>query len=230
MVYSSENKGYAAALNIGIQKSKGKLLLLANNDILFGEQSLDCLISTLQSQKRWAAISPVILQFESKAIEYAGYTKINPFTGRNQSLKSRHTNSCINTPYLHGACMLIRREILDHAPLLPEIYFLYYEEIEWSHKIRSAGYELGVALSCEVQHLQSLSTSKDETGKYYLLMRNRILYIRRNYNPLNILIFFCYFSLICIPFHYVKNILLGKSMLNKELIRAFRWNLSNNPS
>ena len=46
------------------------------------------------------------------------------------------------TPYLHGAAMMFKREVIEKIGMMPEIFFLYYEELDWSTSMTRAGYEL----------------------------------------------------------------------------------------
>lgn len=84
------------------------------------------------------------------------------------------------TPYLHGAAMLVKREVIEKVGLMPEIFFLYYEELDWSTHITRAGYELWYEPRCTVFHKESQSTGQLSKLRTYYLTRNRLLYAWRN--------------------------------------------------
>jgi GT2 family glycosyltransferase len=223
----ADNHGYAAALNIGLQHTKGDYILLLNNDICLEDHTLQGLLFLLEENKHLDAVSPVILKKNDHEVEYSGYTPINRFTGRNRALTDVPPLPYRKTPYLHGACMFLRRQVLQATPIIPEIYFLYYEEMEWSAEIRRGGFELGVALNCRIYHTQSLSTSQLLGHRYYLLTRNRILFMRRQHTGWEFFIFICYFILISTPVNLFRNIAHGNFSQMKDWLRAIHWNLAD---
>ena len=84
------------------------------------------------------------------------------------------------TPYLHGAAMIIKREVIEKIGMMPEIFFLYYEELDWSTSMTRTGYELWYEPRCTVFHKESQSTGQLSKLRTYFLTRNRLLYARRN--------------------------------------------------
>ena len=55
-----------------------------------------------------------------------------------------------DTPYAHGAAMMVRREVPRKAGPMPDIYFLYYEELDWSVRIREQGWKIACGPRCTV--------------------------------------------------------------------------------
>lgn len=76
--------------------------------------------------------------------------------------------------------MMIKREVVEKAGMMPEIFFLYYEELDWSTSMTRAGYELWYEPRCTVFHKESQSTGQLSRLRTYYLTRNRLLYARRN--------------------------------------------------
>ena len=122
------------------------------------------------------------------------------------------------TPYLHGAAMLLKKTIIDKLSLMPEEYFLYYEELDWCTYINREGYELWYDPACEIWHKDSSSTGKESPLKYYYLSRNRLLYAYRNLFDWKLPVSILYQTMIVCP----KNILtaLGKG---KKTIAKAHW-------
>ena len=76
--------------------------------------------------------------------------------------------------------MMIKREVVEKAGMMPEIFFLYYEELDWSTSMTRVGYELWYEPRCTVFHKESQSTGQLSRLRTYYLTRNRLLYARRN--------------------------------------------------
>jgi GT2 family glycosyltransferase len=70
--------------------------------------------------------------------------------------------------WVSGACLLVRRELLDAIGLMDEGYFLYYEEVDLCRRAARAGWECWYEPAARVVHLEGQSTgvsSRDSTGR-----------------------------------------------------------------
>jgi glycosyltransferase, group 2 family protein len=76
--------------------------------------------------------------------------------------------------------MMVKREVIEKAGMMPEIFFLYYEELDWCTHITRVGYELWYEPRCTVFHKESQSTGQLSALRTYYLTRNRLLYAWRN--------------------------------------------------
>ena len=81
--------------------------------------------------------------------------------------------------------MLIKREVIDRTGLMPEIYFLYYEELDWCTAMARAGYTLWYEPNCTVFHKESQSTGQQSPLRTFYLTRNRLLYAWRNFTGMH---------------------------------------------
>ena len=84
------------------------------------------------------------------------------------------------TPYAHGAAMMVKREVIEKSGLMPECYFLYYEELDWSMMIRRAGYDIWYEPACTIFHKESQTTGQNSPLRTYYITRNRLLFALRN--------------------------------------------------
>ena len=186
VIRSERNLGFAGGNNLGLRAARGRYLLLLNNDTEVGDDSLHYLCDALENHPRWGAVSPKIRFADPpRPIQFAGYTPLSKITLRNGLVGfNREDDGSYDTPhptpYLHGAAMLVKREVIEKVGLMPEIFFLYYEELDWSTHITRAGYELWYEPRCTVFHKESQSTGQLSKLRTYYLTRNRLLYAWRN--------------------------------------------------
>ena len=158
VIRSPQNLGFAGGNNLGIKAARGKYLFFINNDTIFKEFNVQALIDRLESSPEIAIVCPKIrFAWGSHPIQYAGYTPLSNITVRNQAIgfgEEDHDQYDIAhpTPYAHGAAMLIKREALEKVGLMPECFFLYYEELDWSMMFTRAGYEIWYDPACTVYH------------------------------------------------------------------------------
>lgn len=232
LIRSPRNLGFAGGNNLGIQKAIGKYILLLNNDTEVAPDFLEHLIRVFDERPNAGAVSPKIKYYEQPdTIQYAGFTDMNPFTLRMRALGYQQIDDgswdqLRTTPFAHGCAMMVPRRVIDHVGLMPEAYFLYYEEHDWSYRIRQAGYQIYVAPRSVVWHKESMSVQKDSPLKTYYLNRNRILYLRRNHQGLRKILASLYMIFVSIPKNLLAFGLFGDRQHWRAYCDALKWHLS----
>ena len=186
VIRSEQNVGFSGGNNLGIQTAKGKGIFLLNNDTLVTANDLKYLYERLYSSSVIGAVSPKIkFAFPPQHIQFSGFTPLSKYTLRNRTIGYNETDEGQfdipqETSYLHGAAMMVKREVVEQVWRMPEIYFLYYEEMDLCTQMSRQGYQLWYEPRCTIYHKESRSTGKDSPLKTYYLTRNRLLYAWRN--------------------------------------------------
>ena len=179
-IRSDVNKGFSGGNNIGLRVAKGKYFFLINNDTYIESDNITCLIERLESRPEIGGVSPKIrFAFPPQHIQFAGFTPLLRITLRNHMLgfgcpDDGKYDTPHPTPYLHGAAMMVKREVIEKAGMMPEIFFLYYEELDWSTSMTRVGYELWYEPRCTVFHKESQSTGQLSRLRTYYLTRNNL--------------------------------------------------------
>ena len=190
VIRSNENLGFAGGNNLGIQAAQGKYLFFLNNDTLLSPQTSDIrhLTNRLESSPKIGMVCPKIkFAWGTNPIQYAGYTPLSKITLRNTAIgcgeaDNGQYDTPHPTPYAHGAAMMVKREVIDKVGLMPECFFLYYEELDWSMMIRRTGYDIWYEPACTIFHKESQTTGQNSPLRTYYITRNRLLFVKRN-NP-----------------------------------------------
>ena len=228
VIRSSKNLGFAGGNNLGIKEAKGKYILLINNDTYFKEFNIDVLTERLESSDKIGIVCPKLrFAWGNNPIQYAGYTPLSPITVRNQAIgfgeedKGQY-ETAHSTPYAHGAAMLIKREAIDTVGLMPECFFLYYEELDWSMMFTRAGYEIWYDPACTVYHKESQTTGQNSPLRTYYITRNRLLLVRRNYQGINKYLSYIYLIYIVATRDIIKYTLQGRLDLVKAVYRGIK--------
>lgn len=201
VVVSEKNLGFAGGNNLGLQKATGAFIFFLNNDTELKEDIITQMVDLMSINHHIGALCPHICDFEAPhRLQYAGFTEINPLSGRN-SLHDNPEDKPLPylTAYPHGAAMMVRRSTIDQVGPMAEEYFLYYEELDWGHQIRQAGYDIVVDPRFLVYHKESASVGLQSPMKAFYHSRNRLLFMRRNVSGLPLMIFMLYFFLIAAP-------------------------------
>ena len=188
VIKSEKNLGFAGGNNLGINAAQGKYLFFINNDTIFKEFNVQPLIDRLESAPEIAVVCPKIrFAWGNNPIQFTGYTPLSKITVRNQSIgfgEDDHGqyDTAHPTPYAHGAAMLIKRETIDKVGLIPECFFLYYEELDWSMMFTRVGYQIWYEPLCTIYHKESQATGQNSPLRTYYIVRNRLLLVKRNWN------------------------------------------------
>ena len=228
VIRSTQNIGFAGGNNLGIKEAKGKYILLINNDTYFKEFNITPLIERLESSDKIGIVCPKLrFAWGNNPIQYAGYTSISPITVRNEAIgfgQNDHGqyDTAHPTPYAHGAAMLIKREAIKKVGLMPECFFLYYEEIDWSMMFTRAGYEIWYDPACTVYHKESQTTGQNSPLRTYYITRNRLLLVKRNYKGINKYLSYIYLIGIVAPRDIIKFTLQGRLNLVKAAFRGIK--------
>jgi GT2 family glycosyltransferase len=83
-----------------------------------------------------------------------------------------------------GATMMIRREAILQTGIFDEQYFMYCEEIDWSIRIRRAGWEIYSVPAAHVTHLAGQSTGQNHPHSQINLWRSRLRLYKKHDSPL----------------------------------------------
>ena len=222
VIRSHKNLGFAGGNNLGIQTARGKYLFFINNDTVFENFNIRPLIARLESAKQIGMVCPKIrFSWGNHPIQFAGYTPLSHITLRNRSIgfgEDDHGQYDVAhpTPYAHGAAMMVKREAIEKAGMMPECYFLYYEELDWSMMIRRAGYNIWYDPQCTIYHKESQATGQNSPLRTYYITRNRLLFNHRNNKGINQLLSFLYLTAVVAP----KDILKYLFQLRPDLAKA----------
>ena len=228
VIRSPRNLGFAGGNNLGIKEAKGKYILLINNDTYFKEFNIDSLIERLESSDKIGIVCPKLcFAWGNNPIQFTGYTPLSPITVRNQAIgfgeeDRGQYNTAHPTPYAHGAAMLIKREAIAKVGLMPECFFLYYEELDWSMMFTRTGYEIWYDPACTVYHKESQTTGQNSPLRTYYITRNRLLLVKRNYKGINKYLSYIYLIGIVAPRDIIKYTLQGRFDLIKAVYRGIK--------
>ena len=184
VISATHNGGYAFAVNLVreyITVSEVSHLLVATQDVLWQDDTLAELAAASLSNDSAACVGPV-LNYRSDHSKLFSQGGVMGFGGRNVHIRS---NSLLDHPleveWLDGAVMFLDVDSLNSVGWLDEGYFLYYEEVDLCHRLRT---KLGQKIL-----LVPRAIAYQEPGNYtpYLRLRNQILFWKKNHGGWQIL-------------------------------------------
>lgn len=212
LIINKQNVGFAKAVNQGLTAAAShtdtQYFLLLNPDASLHPDALSRMIEHSRQHPRIGLLSPLVLSANDHIPWFSG--------GRIHWLSQRTTHesipsSPVNLPtptyyltpttYLTGCCLLLTRPLYDTIGGLDERYFLYYEDVDYSHRTLAAGYQGTIVPEAVCYHKESHSS--DAPTKTYYLVKSGLHFfaqhtplVLRPYFWLTVLMRWVYHSLI----------------------------------
>ena len=166
VVRLKENSGFIGAVNAGLEAAKGRFVLLLNNDTVVKPGWLDALMRTIEVEENVGVVGAKlvypdgILQ-EAGGIIWRDGTGLN--YGRGGDASDPSYNFVRDVDYCSGACLLVRKEILDVLGGLDRRYSpAYYEDTDLAFAARKLGYRVVYQPEATVVHAEGSSNGTDE--------------------------------------------------------------------
>ncbi len=200
LILNSENLGFARASNQGIKQSQGQYILLLNPDTKVTQGAINNLYSFLKSQPK-AGIAGCQLRYPSGKIQARGQFpnltsaffyqtylgKIFPFgilvypnifTG--VGFKRIH-----RVDWLPGACLLIRREVIDKIGALDPKYFMFWEDMDFCYRAKKAGFLTYYYPKCHIVHYSGVSLAMNQSRVIHASAES-LVYFFKKFRPTDV--------------------------------------------
>jgi GT2 family glycosyltransferase len=183
---TGRNLGFSGGCNVGIRRALEEgadYVWLLNNDTTVDPQALTAMISVAEADPGVGAVGSVLYYLDSpKDIQAWGGGRVCFWTGRSRHLLNPVTGAWLH--YLTAASILLRRRALDEVGLLDEnTFFMYWEDADFSFRLRKAGWRLAVADQSIVLHREHAATGKGSPLLDYYFNESAVRFFRR-YAPI----------------------------------------------
>jgi GT2 family glycosyltransferase len=193
-IENKANLGFAEGNNRGLVYSieNGyKYSLVMNTDTLVDNDLVTCLAAHLDNHLQAAAVQPAIYWMHDKTRLWNGEGGFNKLLGTTSSSTNLPNNADTfkTAEWVTGCCMLIRNSALLMSGLFNQRFFLYYEDVELSFRLRKIGYELHYLPLCKLYHEAGVAAKVEKKEGFlspvihYYVSRNHIWFLRKYGNP-----------------------------------------------
>lgn len=190
LIVNKKNLGFSGGCNVGIKyalRKKADYILFLNNDTFVDKNFLSNLVETAESKNKVGIISPKIYYADKPNMIFSmggfkNYKGSYPFidyetkkidTGQYENIEER---DCVT-----GCCILIDKNIFKEVGMFDDEYFLYVEDMDFSIRVKNAGYKIFVCQKSKIWHKVSGSSGGEGNPvKEYYNNRNLILFARKN--------------------------------------------------
>lgn len=179
LILNEKNLGFSKAVNLGIKISKGDFILLLNPDTKLLPGSLEKMVSFYDSSPDAGIVVPRITT--NKGVEQKSIRRFPTIIGAIKEYIFGISGAygfylpAVSMPVdvAVGACMLIKRDILESMGGLNEKYFLYYEDIDLCKRMKEKGLKTYFLKDSVIYH--KIGASSD-INSYNLLVQSSKIY------------------------------------------------------
>lgn len=147
------NRGFAAAVNIGLRHAMANPKVthcwILNNDTFCPPPTLSHLLAAVESTTDTAVAGCAMMEGHTthqSTIVPPGKNLLRPWM---IPVPAKHNTV---PDYLSGACLLLKRKAIEEIGLFDEDFFFFFEDIDYSLRIKQAGWQLSVAPEGLIEH------------------------------------------------------------------------------
>ncbi len=190
LIEPDTNLGFGKGVNVGVEQARklgAGCCLLLNPDASIDRVSLLRLWQAVH-ENPLALVSPTVHRPDGSV--WFGGADLYLETGRTASRRRRVPGSTERLePWLSGACLMLNLQLWDRVGGFDEGYFLYWEDVDLSHRVRLAGGEIVTLTDARAVHDEGGTQEKNTRAYarraksrtyYYYNIRNRFLFAARN--------------------------------------------------
>lgn len=191
LICNQKNIGFAAACNQGIKASSSKYIFLLNSDCELNNNCIDPILTGME-KNRHIGVAGAVLLYPNGKVQKAGGERISLKKIFHEQIlfRSSRIRACtigdlheqygasdyFATDYVSGACMFIRRTMLNTIGPLREDFFMYGEDLEFCERARKNNFATVVFTHQTIIHHKCQSTNKNlEQALRHGLVNNTLL-------------------------------------------------------
>jgi GT2 family glycosyltransferase len=189
------NLGFAAGINSGLMyfRNRTDYFLILNNDCILKPNTLDAFLTAGSSNPN-SILAPVIYKLGTEtAIEFGGVLEFSKMYFKDLPQVPKEFTE---VSYLTGACLFFSKDCFEKIGFLPEEYFMYSEDMDYSIMANLKQIKLFVLPSAKIYHEKGASSGGLGAFTVYYIHRNRFLLARKYLNGFSYFHFLVYYNIL----------------------------------
>ncbi len=197
-IAAGANLGFSKGVNLGVHNSKGRLIVLLNNDAQIRGPVFDRMADYANTYAHAGVIGPRHIGHDGRFQLSCGHfptfyreiirklvyyrLSLNDWRLRDY-LDDRHSVSG-PVDWVSGSCMMVRREVLDEIGLLDERFFMYFEDIDLCARARRNGWQVHYFAPETVMHIGGASVKRNLLSALIENRRSQLYFSRKYFGRL----------------------------------------------
>jgi len=206
VILLDKNCGFGRSINIAARQARGKYIALLNSDTEVEKNWLSSLVKTMNSDIGIGAVCSKAMLGDENQIQNAGLVLFRQGFGRDRGAlvdaerkmqsyeqDSAYFNDKREVWGFSGVSVLIRKDLFIELKGFDELFFMYYEDADFSIRLKKAGYRIVYDPNSVLHHIHT--GSSDETSLFFLYHseRSRLVFLIKYYPFIVVIKEFLYF-------------------------------------
>lgn len=183
-IRADRNLGYAGGNNLGIIRAmdmQAEYVYVINNDTEVPPDSIASLVAVMGTDERIAQVGPLVEDATRDCIGAVGGIVFWPDAeprqiGHLETDRGQYTE-VLDVEFVPGTAVLVRSSAIREVGTIPDHYFIYFEDVDWSLRFRSAGWRTVVEPAARILHYESATMGQASPIKSYYLTRNNFYFL-----------------------------------------------------
>jgi GT2 family glycosyltransferase len=213
LIVTKENIGYPRGNNVGLRHlgyddehvdpAAPRYALLLNPDTEVPSTALYEMVQFMDSRPDVGVAGPKLILSDGSLdracrrgfptplvsfYHYSGLAKLfphNPTFGR-YNMTFADENEELEVDSVVGAYMQVRKEAIEKAGLLDEIFFMYGEDLDWAYRIKESGYKVWYYPTVIVHHIKRAASRKSKKAQFEF-WRAMLIFYRKHFRQTTLL-------------------------------------------
>jgi hypothetical protein len=189
LLKNSQNLGFGAANNQGLQIMRGRYALLLNSDTVLTIHAVEELFAFMETHPESAMACGQLLNSDgSKQNSIASFPSLLTLMTNMPLLEYLFPKRYPSKRYNYekpievdsgiGACLLVRKKAIDEVGMFDERYFFFFEETDWAYQMKKAGWKIFHIPTAFIYHFQGQSIGRNVRSRIEFY-RSRYLFFRK---------------------------------------------------
>ncbi|HNT78648.1 MAG TPA: glycosyltransferase family 2 protein [Anaerolineae bacterium] len=194
LILNTDNRGYGAANNQGLDAASGEFLLVLNPDIEAVDDALPRLVDVMRAQPDIGMLGPQLLWPDGSVqssrrnfptlpvlfLESTWLEKLMPRQiSRHYYVQDRPDDAMQDVDWITGAAMLTRRAVLEQVGGFDAGFFMYSEELDWCRRVKAAGWRVAYCSEARIVHHEGKSSEQVVAARHVYFQSSKVRYTRK---------------------------------------------------
>ena len=196
LVVNTTNRGYAGGNNDGIAAATRRYVLILNPDTQAVGDALSTLATYADAHPDVGVVAPQLLnadgsvqssrrRFPTLMTALFESTWLQPIAPRgvlrDYYVLDRADDETQEVDWAVGACLLVRRQVIQQVGALDEEFFMYSEEMDWCRRIQQAGWRIVYLPQAQVIHHMGKSSDQVVAQRHIYFQTSKVRYFRKHH-------------------------------------------------
>lgn len=223
LIKLQKNIGFSPAVNKGMAESKGKYIVLINNDTKSDNRAVEYLVKAAETHPEVGMVAAKMMQFfapdtvdsAGDYIDAVGHAN-NIGYGQKDSEEFRKSGYVF---LVTGGGCLLKRQMLEEIGFFDDDFFAYFEDVDLSLRAQLQGYKAWYEARSVIYHIHKATSSKNKPFTEYLQFRNMTINVLKNFPGYLLLNDFNWLKIILVNVNTIKYLAINgylKSALRAE--------------